>query len=91
MRLTVTRTFAVAELGTIAFFAEESLALEFGSRHRVVVTRPDGGSVEALASVECVRNDASGEEFTALLFASLALREVVLGSSVLVLEEAHDA
>ena len=91
MQLTVTRTFAVAELGTIAFLGEESVALEFGSRHRVVVTRPDGESVEAVASVECVRNDSSGDQFTALLFASLALHDVVLGSSVLVLEEARDA
>ena len=91
MRLTVTRTFAIAELGTVAFVGFESIELEFGTVHRVLVTRPDGESVEAVASVEAVRQDASGEEFPALLFTSLALEDVVLGSSVFVLAEVRDA
>ena len=85
MRLTITRAFAVAELGTLAFVGLEPASLAFGSRHRVRVTRPDGASVEAVASVESVRSEASGEEFCALLFASLAPHELVSGSSVLVL------
>jgi hypothetical protein len=91
MRLTVTRTFAVAELGTVAFLAEESVELPFGSRHRVMVTQPDGKAVEANASVECIRNDSSGTEFAALLFESLALHEVVVGASVVVLGEVPGA
>jgi hypothetical protein len=89
LRLTVTNTFAVAELGTVAFVGLEPIPLVFGSRHRVLVTRPDGESVEAVASVEAVRKDSS--EFPALLFASLAAGEVVLGSSISVLGEVGDA
>ena len=85
--LTVTRTFAVAELGTVVFLGVEPIPLAFGSRHRVLVTRPDGGSVEAIASVETVRSEASGAEFAALLFSSLSLAEVVLGSTISVLQE----
>lgn len=90
MQLTVTRTFAVADLGTVAFLGLESLALAFGSRHRVLVTRPDGESVEAAASVETVRSEASGAEFPALLFSTLSLKEVVPGSRIVVLEELRD-
>lgn len=90
MRLTITRVFAVAELGTIAFVGDESVTLTFGARHQVRITRPDGGAVEAVASVEAVRNDASGAEFVALLFESLALHEVAAGSSVLVLGDAAE-
>jgi len=91
MRLTVTRTLAVGDLGTVVFVDLESIALAFGSSHRVLVTRPDGESVEAVASVEAVRNDSSGDEFPALLFASLEAHQVVLGSSVFVLAEIRDA
>ena len=90
MRLTVTQTIAVADLGTVVFIGFEPIALPFGSRHRVLVTRPDGESVDAVASVEAVRKDSSGDEFPALLFASLAAGEVVLGSSILVLAEVQD-
>ena len=89
MRLTVTDTFAIADLGTVAFVGREPIPLVFGSRHRVLVTRPDGESVEALASVEAVRKDSS--EFAALVFASVAAGEVVPGSSISVLEEVPDA
>ena len=82
MQLTVTRTFAVAELGTIVFVGTEAIALGFGSRHRFLITRPDGGSVEAVASVETIRSESSGAEFPALLFASLSLTQVVMGSSI---------
>jgi len=86
MNLTVTNTFAVAELGTVAFVGFEPIPLALGSRHRVVVTRPNGESVEAVASVEAVRKEGSlAGEFPALLFASLAPGEVVLGSSISVL------
>jgi hypothetical protein len=91
MRLTVTRTFAVGDLGTVVFIGLEPIALAFGTRHRVLVTRPDGESVEAVASVEAVRQDSSGDEFPALLFASLEAHQVVLGSSVVVLAEVRDA
>jgi hypothetical protein len=89
LRLTVTNTFAVAELGTVAFIGVEPIPLAFGSRHRVRVTRPDGESVEAVASIEAVRKDES--EFAALLFATLTVGEVVLGSSISVLGEVRDA
>ncbi|APV48873.1 hypothetical protein BWI17_03765 [Betaproteobacteria bacterium GR16-43] len=89
MHLTVTYTFAVADLGTVAFVGLEPIPLVFGSRHRVLITRPDGESVEAVASVEAVRKDAS--EFPALLFASLELGHIVLGSSISVLGEVRDA
>lgn len=85
MKLTITRTFAVAELGTIAFVGDEPVALVLGARHRVALSSPDGRMLEADASVECLRNDASGEEFTALLFASLTTRDVLPGSTVRVL------
>jgi len=91
MHLTVTRTFAVGDLGTVAFIGLEAIGLEFGTRHRVRVTRPDGESVEAVASVEAVCQDSSGEEFPALLFASLAAHQVVLGSRVFILGEVRDA
>jgi hypothetical protein len=91
MLLTVTRTFAVGDLGTVVFIGLETIGLEFGTRHRVRVTRPDGESVETVASVEAVCNDSSGDEFPALLFASLAVHQVVLGSRVVVLEEVRDA
>ena len=91
MRLIVTRTFAVGDLGTVVFVGLEPIALAFGTRHRVRVTRPDGESVEAVASVEACRKDSLGDEFPALLFASLAVHEVVLGSSVFVLEEVEVA
>jgi hypothetical protein len=91
MRLTVTRTFTIGNLGTVVFIGLESIALAFGTRHRVLITRPDGESVEAVATVEAVREDSSGDEFPALLFASLAAHEVVLGSSVFVLGEVRDA
>ena len=87
MQLTVTKTIAIADLGTVVFFGVEPIALESGSRHRCLVTRPDGGSVEAVASVETVRSERSGLEFPALLFPSLTLTEVVLGSSISVLQE----
>jgi len=87
MLLTITRTFTVADLGTVAFIDIETVALDAGSRHRVRVTRPDGVSLEAIASVEVVRNDASGAEFPALLFASAGPRDVVIGASVVVLGE----
>lgn len=90
MRLTVTRTFVVGDLGTIAFVGVEPIALAFGTSHRVLVTRPDGASVEAVASVEAIRNDASGEEFPALLFATLEAHHVALGSSVVVIAEMRD-
>ncbi len=90
MRLIVTRTFPVGDLGTIAFVGAEPIALAFGTSHRVLVKRPDGASVEAVASVEAIRNDASGDEFPALLFATLEARHVVLGSSVVVLAEVGD-
>ena len=90
MRLTITRTLAVGDLGTVAFIGVESVALAFGSCHRVRVTRPDGESVEAVASVEAVRNDASGDEFPALLFELLEANQVVPGSSVVVLAEVLD-
>ena len=86
-QLTVARTFAVADLGTVVFLEVEKIALAAGSRHRVLVTRPDGESVEAIASVETVRNEASGAEFPALLFSSLSLAQVVLGSTISVLQE----
>lgn len=91
MRFTVTNTFAVAELGTVAFVGFEPIPLAFGSRHRVLITRPDGESLEAVASVEAVRQDSFAREFPALLFASLAACDVVPGSSIAVLGEAHDA
>jgi hypothetical protein len=91
MRLTVTRTFAVSDLGTVVFIGLEPIALAFGTRHRVLITRPDGKSVEAVATVEAVRKDSSGHEFPALLFASLAAHEIVMGSSVFVLGEVRDA
>jgi hypothetical protein len=47
--------------------------------------------VEAVASVEAVCQDSSGEEFPALLFASLAAHQVVLGSRVFILGEVRDA
>jgi hypothetical protein len=87
MQLTVTRTFAIADLGTVVFFGVDPIPLAFGSRHRFLVTRPDGESVEAVATVETVRNDSSGVEFPALLFASLSVSEVVMGSSISVLED----
>jgi hypothetical protein len=87
LRLTVTNTFAVAELGTLAFVGFEPLPLAFGSRHRVLIARPDGASLEAVASVETVQKDSLACEFPALLFESLAVGEVVLGSSILVLGE----
>lgn len=87
MRFTVTNTFAVAELGTVAFVGFEPIALAFGSRHRVLITRPDGESLEAVASVEAVRRDSLACEFPALLFESLEVGEVVLGSSIFVLGE----
>jgi hypothetical protein len=91
MHLTVTKTFAIAELGTVAFVGYEPIPLAFGSRHRVLVTRPNGESVEAVASVEAVRKeDSFAGEFPALLFPSLAAGEVVLGSSISVLGEARD-
>jgi len=86
-RLTVTRAFAVADLGTVTFIGTETIALAFGTRHRCRVVRPDGGTVEAVASVEAVRKDSSGDEFPALLFESLAVAEVVLGSTVVIIEE----
>jgi hypothetical protein len=91
MHLTVTRTFAIADLGTVVFVGLEPIALAFGTMHRVLVTRPDGESLEAVASVEAVRKDSSGQEFPALLFASLAVSDVVLGSSVVVLGEVRAA
>jgi hypothetical protein len=91
MRLTVTNIYAVAELGTVAFIGFEPIPLAFGSRHRVLVTRPDGESVETVASVECVRRDSMASEFPALLFASLAACDVVPGSSIAVLGEAGEA
>ena len=91
MRFTVTNTFAVAELGTVAFVGFEPIPLAFGSRHRVLVTRPDGESVEAVASVEAVRKDSLACEFPALLFASLAAGDVVPGSSISVLGGVRDA
>ena len=84
----VTNTFVIAELGTLAFVGLEPIPLAFGSRHRVLVTRPDGGSVEAVASVESVRKDSS--ELPALLFTSLGLAEVVLGSRISVIGEERD-
>lgn len=42
MILTITRTFAVAELGTIAFVGSEPVALVLGARHRVALSAPDG-------------------------------------------------
>jgi hypothetical protein len=89
MLLTVTNTYAVADLGTVALIGLDPIPLAFGSRHRVLVTRPNGEAVEAIASVEAVRKDSS--EFPALLFATLAAGEVVLGSSVAVLGEVSDA
>lgn len=83
----VTRTFAIADLGTVVFLGLESIPLASGSRHRFRVTRPDGGSVEAIASVETVRKESSEVEFPALLFSSLSLVEVVPGSSISVIEE----
>ena len=91
MRLTVTRALAVGDLGTVAFVGVETIGLECGTVHRVRVTRPDGESVEAVASVEAVSKDSSGDEFPALLFASLEAHQVALGSTVFVLEEVRDA
>jgi hypothetical protein len=87
MRLIVTRIFEIADLGTVAFVGLEPLALAFGSRHRVLVTRPDGQSLESVVSVEAVRKGSSGDEFPALLFASLAVGEVTIGSSIFILGE----
>jgi hypothetical protein len=56
----------------------------------IAASSRDGESVEAVASVESVRNDASGAEFPALLFSSLSLAEVVLGSSIAVIGEVGD-
>lgn len=91
MRLNVVRSIAVAELGTVVLLDAEAIPLAFGSRHRVLVTRPDGDSIEAVASVETVRSESSGIEFPALLFASLSLREVMSGSVISVLGEAPDS
>jgi len=85
MRLIVTNTFAIADLGTVVFVGIEPIPLASGSRHRVLVTRPDGESVEAVASVEAIRKESN--EFPALLFASLAIAEVVPGSSLSILGE----
>ena len=90
MHLTVTNTFAIAELGVVAFVGLEPIPLTLGSRHRVLITRPDGGSVEAVASVESVRKDSFAGEFPALLFPSLAPGEVVLGSNISVIEEEQE-
>lgn len=90
IRFTVTRTFAVGELGTLAFIADEPIALAFGTQHRVRVTGPEGETVEAVASVEAVRREASGEEFTALLFATLGVRDIEAGASVLILGDMGD-
>ena len=86
-QLTVKKTMAIAELGTVVFFGVEPIPLAFGSRHRFLITRPDGASLEAVASVEAVRSERSGVEFPALLFPSLSHTEVVLGSSISVLQE----
>jgi hypothetical protein len=86
MELTVTNTYTITNLGTIVFVGFEPIALISGSRHRVRVTRPDGESVEAIASVEAVRKDS--KEFAALLFTSLSAAEVVVGSSISVLASA---
>ena len=87
MQLIVTRTFAIAELGTVVFVGLEPIALAPGSTHRFLVSRPDGETLEAVASVETVRGHSSGTEFPALLFSSLSVAEVVLGSCLSVLEE----
>ena len=87
MQLTVTRTFAVADLGTVVFFGLEPVPLASGSRHRCLIMRPDGGTVEAVGSVEHVRKDSTGEEVPALLFETLSLADVVVGSKVSALEE----
>lgn len=84
VRLVVTKTVAVADLGTVAFVGDAPIALESGGSHRVRVTRPDGRSVEAVASIEAVQKGS--REFPALLFASLAADEVMPGSSITVLE-----
>jgi hypothetical protein len=91
VRLTVTNTFAVADLGTVAFVGLEPIALAFGTRHRVLVTRPNGESVEAVASVEIVRKDSLAGDFPALLFPALAPGDVVPGSSISVIEELREA
>jgi hypothetical protein len=85
MHFTVTDIFAIADLGTVAFVGLAPIPLVFGSNHRVLITRPDGESIEAVASVEAVRKDSS--EFPALLFTSLAAGRVVPGSSISVLGE----
>jgi hypothetical protein len=90
MQLSIIKSIAIAELGTVVLVGLDSIPLAFGSRHRVRVTRPDGESVEAVASVETVRSESSGIEFPALLFTSLSLRELVLGSSISVLGEVHE-
>ena len=81
----------MGDLGTVAFIGVEPIALAFGTSHRVLVMRPDGESVETVASVEAVRKDSSGDEFPALLFATLEAHHVVLGSTVVVLAEVRDA
>jgi hypothetical protein len=91
-RLTVTNTFVIAELGTVAFIGSEPIPLVFGSLHRVLVTRPNGESVETVASVEAVRKeDPLSDEFPALLFASVTAGEIVPGSAVCILGEVQDA
>ena len=91
MHLTVTDTFAIAELGIVVFVGPEPIPLPPGSRHRVLITRPDGESVEAVASIESVRKDSFAGEFPALLFPSLAPGQVVLGSNISVIAEVRDA
>lgn len=81
LQLTITRTFAVAELGTIAFFDCDDEVPAPGSVHRVCVARPDGSTTEAVASVEHVKNEVLGE-FPALLFATLSLADVTEGCRV---------
>jgi hypothetical protein len=88
LRLTVTNTYAIADLGTVVFIGLQPVPLLSGSRHRVLVTRPDGESVEAVASIEAVRKDS--REFPALLFTSLSAADVVMGSTISVLGEVLD-
>ena len=90
MQLTVIKTFAIAELGTIVFVGMEPIPLACGTCHRFLITGPGGNPVEAVASVESVRSEASGVEFSALLFASLSVRELAIGSSISILGEVRD-